>query len=266
MKRLFALLLSATLPAIAEPQTRLLLVGGGEHPPAAMRAFYQWAGHEQSRILVIPWATAVPQESFDEFAKDFEGWPRASMQLAPLAPLTGESRTRLLQQLEEASAIWFTGGDQVKVMNVLQDRELLERLRQLYRRGIPFGGTSAGTAIMSLRMLTGEADLSVIDGNRVETREGLGLLPESVIVDQHFIKRQRQNRLFGLVLLHRPCLGLAIDEDTAVLLEDGREAKVEGKSKVMLMKAGDSGDTLRLRLYRSGQRFQLNSAATEEGP
>lgn len=231
-----------------------------------MRQFYDWAGREKAHILVIPWATSVPQESFDEFAKDFEGLPRASMELAPTAPLDAGAKARLLQQLDRASAIWFTGGDQVKVMEVLQDRSLLQRLRQLYHNGVPFGGTSAGTAIMSPRMLTGEADLSVIDGSRVETREGLGLLPDSVIVDQHFLKRQRENRLFGLLLKHRPGLGLGIDEDTAVLLEAGNQARVEGASQVMVVVPGSKHDTLKLRLYRSGQRFRLDSRAAEEEP
>ncbi len=231
-----------------------------------MRQFYDWAGRDKAHILVIPWATSVPQESFDEFAKDFEGLPRASMELAPLAPIDADARSRLLQQLDRATAIWFTGGDQVKVMEVLQDRSLLLRLRQLYQSGVPFGGTSAGTAIMSPRMLTGQADLSVIDGSRVETREGLGLLPDSVIVDQHFLKRQRENRLFGLLLQHPHSLGLGIDEDTAVLLEAGHQARVEGSSQVMVIAPGSASDTLKLRLYRAGQSFPLAPQAAGEQP
>ena len=64
-------------------------------------------------------------------------------------------------------------------------------------------------------MITGGGDHTVLDGQKVEVRAGLGLLP-GVILDQHFLKRQRQNRLFGLVLDHPRLLGVGVDEGTAL--------------------------------------------------
>ncbi len=85
-------------------------------------------------------------------------------------------------------------------MEVLKRRVAFFQILKLrYDAGTVFGGTSAGAAIMSSQMITGEGDFTVIDGKKVQTSLGLGLLPDDVIVDQHFIKRQRQNRLFGLI-------------------------------------------------------------------
>jgi cyanophycinase len=84
------------------------------------------------------------------------------------------------------------------------------------------------------------------------------LLP-GVIIDQHFIKRQRQNRLFGLVLAHPEERGVGIDEGTAILVEDGRKALVVGSSQVMLVDASDK-DSLVLELLRSGQTFEVTGA------
>ena len=141
---------------------------------------------------------------------------------------------------------------------LLPDPALLEAFRERYRGGVPFGGTSAGTAIMSPRMITGNGDFTVIDAGQVETRPGLGLLP-GVIVDQHFVKRQRENRLFGLVLAHPEELGVGIDEGTALLVEDGRHGLVVGDSVVMLVDGQSTPGALLVRLLRPGQTVDLQA-------
>jgi cyanophycinase len=89
----------------------------------------------------------------------------------------------------------------------------------------------------------------------VVVREGLGLLG-GVILDQHFVKRQRENRLFGLVLKHPDERGVGIDEDTALLVTDGRHAEVVGKGPVVLVDAVGR-DRLELTIVRSGQSVEL---------
>ena len=141
-------------------------------------------------------------------------------------------------------------------MDVLADAELLRAVRERHAQGVVFGGTSAGAAVMSLRMITGDGDFTVIDGDQVGVREGLGLLP-GVIVDQHFVKRQRENRLFGLLLKHPEERGVGIDEDTAILVTGGRQAEVVGKGPVLLVDAVGT-DSLRVQLVRSGQTIDLS--------
>lgn len=86
-------------------------------------------------------------------------------------------------------------------------------------------------------------------------REGLGLLP-GVIIDQHFVKRQRENRLFGLVLRHRDERGVGIDEDTAILVTAGRQAEVVGKGPVLLVDAVGP-NKLQVTILRPGQSIDL---------
>ena len=140
-------------------------------------------------------------------------------------------------------------------MDVLADETLLAAVRRRYEAGVVFGGTSAGTAIMSKTMITGEGDFTVMDGSKVGVRAGIGLL-DGVIVDQHFVKRQRENRLFGLVLASPSDRGAGIDEDTALLVTGGRDAEVVGTGIVVLVdRAGV--DRLTVTLQRPGQRFAL---------
>jgi cyanophycinase len=215
-----------------------------------------WAGGRDARILIVTWASSVPVESAAAFEDDLRPHHPSRVDVAPFAPLDLAKRAQLLDLLAGATGVFFTGGDQTGHMDVLADPGLLEAFRRRYREGVAFGGSSAGTAIMSPRMITGEGDFTVIDGAKVDTRPGLGLL-EGTIVDQHFVKRQRQNRLFGLVLAHPEELGVGIDEGTALAVEGGRHATVFGDGSVMLVDARHERGALLVRLLRSGQRVDL---------
>lgn len=243
-------------------QEHLVIVGGGERPTAAMSKFVEWAGKENAHILIIPWATAEPEESFKSFKETFEPFHPKEIELAPIAPLTNETKSAFLNQLKNATGVFFTGGDQVKVMDVLKDETLLQALKKRYKDGIVFGGTSAGTAIMSDKMITGEGDFTIIDGKKVETVKGLGLLPDNVIVDQHFIKRQRQNRLFGLILQNPSKFGVGIDEGTALVILDNRYGEVVGTSQVMVVNSSKKNGALNIFLLKPGEWLDLRKHAT----
>ena len=271
MRRTLLVLLAAVslvaAPATAAdpgPETRLVIVGGGDRPPEALARFVAWAGGASARVLVLPWASGEPKESceaiLEELAPHAPGeagcGPHATLDAkGKAAPLDAERKKATLDALARASGVFFTGGDQARIMDVLADPELLAAVKTRFAAGVVFGGTSAGAAVMSARMITGEGDFTVIDGDKVEVRPGLGLV-EGVIVDQHFVKRQRQNRLFGLVLKHPGERGVGIDEDTALLVSGGHRAEVVGRGPVMLVDA-DGTDRLTIQLVRAGQAFDL---------
>jgi len=244
------------LTVLLAAQEKLVAIGGGKRPPAAIKQFVNWAGAEKSKILIITWASGVPQESFDGIKKDFSAYQIASFENAPFAPLTEKTRREFLAQLKNSTGIFFTGGDQNRIMDVLADEELYAALRERYAAGVVFGGTSAGTAAMSTPMMTGEANLKIIDGAKVGTRQGLGLLP-NIVLDQHFIVRQRENRLFGLILQNPTLLGIGIDEDMAVLVEDNRRAEVVGETQVMFVDAHNRKGAMLIHLLKAGEQFDL---------
>jgi len=171
------------------------------------------------------------------------------------SPLDAERKKAALDGLVRATGVFFTGGDQARIMDVLADPELLAAVKARFTAGVVFGGTSAGAAVMSALMITGEGDFTVIDGDKVEVRPGLGLV-DGVIVDQHFVRRQRENRLFGLVLKHPEERGVGIDEDTALLVSGGHRAEVVGKGPVMLVDATGPG-RLEITILRAGQSTDL---------
>ncbi len=257
-------LLAATLVTAATPERRLVIVGGGERPPAALARFVEWAGGASASLLVVPWASAEPKESCEALIAELKlHGPRETV-CAPAEPLDDKgkagpldaaSRARFQEELASATGVFFSGGDQARIMDVLADAELLAAVRKRHEAGAVFAGTSAGAAVMSLRMITGDGDFSVIDGDKVVVREGLGLVP-GVIVDQHFVKRQRENRLFGLVLKHPEERGVGIEEDTAILVTGGRHVEVVGKGPVLLVDA-KGRDKLLITILRTGQSVDL---------
>jgi len=259
-----ALLAPAPSAPAPKAETRLVLVGGGDRPREAMSRFVAWAGGASARILVIPWASAEPKEICEALLEDLKPHGPGETACGPFAtldaqgkaaPLDEGGRTELKARLSRATGIFFTGGDQSRIMDVLADPALLAALRERYAAGVVFGGTSAGTAIMSSTMITGDGDFTVIDGEKVGVRAGLGLLP-GVIVDQHFVKRQRQNRLFGLVLRSPRERGVGIDEGTALLVTGKWKAEVVGSGPVVLVDAR-APDQLLVTLARPGQRLDL---------
>jgi len=254
MKRILLVVLLLAVPVLG--QQRLLVIGGGERPPDAMKKFVEWSGGAKSRILVITWASSVPDESYASLEKAFQTSNAGLVEHAPIRPLDAEKRTKFIEQLNSASGVFFSGGDQNRIMDVLADDGLLQMIKSKYNSGTPVGGTSAGAAVISDPMMTGEADLKILDGSKVGVRKGLGLLP-NVIFDQHFLVRQRHNRLFGLIIANPRMLGIGIDEDTSVLIEDNRRLTVAGKTQVMFVNSKKGVQPFSLSFLKAGEQFDL---------
>ena len=229
-------------------QTALLLVGGGSRPPEAMRAFCDLSGNEKSFIVIIPWASESTEGAVN-IRRELDVYPAGKIEIA------SPNSVELKKQLSKATGIFFTGGDQNKLMEVMKGLNLKSTLKKMYKDGVVFAGTSAGTAIMSEKMINGEGDLSVLNGKQIGLSEGLGLLPSSVVVDQHFIVRSRFNRLAGVVLDVK-VLGIGIDENNALLIRDDAVGKVFGPTQVLFFTARSSKN-ISIDLYEKNESINL---------
>ena len=260
----FAIIVFLVFAQIAIGQQRLVVVGGGTRPPDAVKKFVEWSGGAKARILIITWASGVPDESFEALKKTFSAQNAVSIEHGAVRPLDAEKRVRFIEQLKNATGVFFSGGDQNRIMDVLVDAGLLEMIRGKYAAGTPFGGTSAGAAVMSDPMMTGDADLKILDGTKVGVRKGLGLIP-NVMFDQHFLVRQRHNRLFSFIIKNPGFLGIGIDEDNAVLITDNRNLQVVGSTQVMFIDAKDRKGAMLVNFLKSGEWFDLRRRKRTEG-
>lgn len=211
-----------------DPAGTLVIAGGGRLPDEILLEAIRAAGGPGVHVLVIPQASRT----------DTAG-PRNRNRFVEL----GCERVAILDLAEEAAAIaavddaqliWISGGSQNRLMELLPDG-VEAAIRRCYQRGGAIGGTSAGAAVMSRAMITGKAKLESLHADTTELASGLGLLP-GAIVDQHFHRRRRFNRLLSAVLDRPDLVGIGIDEATAVVVHAG-ELSVIGKSSALILDA-----------------------------
>ncbi len=262
------LTLTACLAFAAPPKGTLVIVGGGGMPQDILDAFLLASGGKGGVVGIIPTSTSDPKGALREWKADLD---KAGLVFVPLDVRTREdaSKPELLERAQRCTGFWFSGGDQNRVGDKIVGTPLQQVILARYEAGAGIGGTSAGAAIMSKIMLTGDdrngkEALSEFGPGAYRTREGMGFLPAGVIVDQHFLRRNRQNRLFSLIMEHPDHLALGIDEATALVVKDGR-ATVVGQRSVMVfdpagMKVqGGSFRDLRIHVLRPGQAIDLST-------
>lgn len=265
LRRLAFLLLSCCVLSAA-PKGTLVIVGGGDMPQAILDAFLQASGGRGGVVGIIPTSTSDPDGALKEWKEELD---KAGLVFVPLDVRAREDSScpELLDQARRCTGFWFSGGDQSRVGDKVVGTPLQKVIRERYEAGACVGGTSAGAAIMSRIMLTGDdrhgkEALSEFGPGAYQTREGMGFLPERVIVDQHFLRRGRENRLFSVIMEHPDHLGLGIDEATALVVKAGK-ATVLGERSVMVFDPADmtldgaSFRNLRIHVLRAGQSIDL---------
>jgi cyanophycinase len=205
---------------------KLVICGGGTLDEEIIQRFVKLAGGEEGKLVVIPTASATA--STDEPEKFTASWKKYS--LASVTLLHAKTREEANQSdfakpIHDATAVWFGGGDQTRIADRYLGTPVESALSDLLARGGVIGGTSAGAAIMSRRMIAG--------GNP-DPRIAIGfdLLPDAV-VDQHFLQRNRKPRLLRCLADQPTNFGIGIDESTAVII-DGRRMQVFGDGKVTI--------------------------------
>jgi cyanophycinase len=255
----------------------LLIAGGGTLPPEIKERFVELAsGAGSARILVLPMASGHP-DTGPEQAEEFRslGAEASSVSLTRTEAESASSG----EVLEGVTGVWFTGGDQSRVTAAIGETPFLTALHELYRNGAVLGGSSAGAAVMSPLMITGDehnplkdrpdddqtdAFLTIVRDNIVATR-GLGFLP-GTIVDQHFVRRKRHNRLLSLVLEHPDLVGVGIDESTAVEVGADGVWRVLGERVVVIYDARRAQGPKTGALEAAGVALHVLSAGSRYEP
>jgi len=239
---LLAFLLGVSLFANAQSKTakgNLFIIGGGNRSDELMKQMLQTAELKPSDyIIVLPMASEVPDVGFGTL----------STQLQKLDPRTIKNFNfarhdvndkKWTDSLANAKLIYILGGDQSRFMKVVLNTPVYAAIHKAYQNGATIAGTSAGAAVMSKYMITGKQLLDTVyketfnklwDKN-IEFSQGMGLL-ENTIIDQHFLKRNRYNRLISALAAYPDLVCVGIDESTAIIVH-GNKATVAGESQVI---------------------------------
>jgi cyanophycinase len=241
------------LPGIATgpQQGALVICGGGNLPESIRRKVIELAGGERARMVII---TTASQTADSPDVEIYLSWWR-QQPLADLSILHTRSREvandpKFVEPLTHATGVWFLGGNQAPLIDTYSGTLTEKELFKLLNRGGVISGTSAGAAVMSKVMIRG-------GNNLAEVGKGFGFL-DGAIIDQHFVRRQRQNRLLHVVEQHPGHFGLGIDEGTAIVVQ-GQRVSVLGESEVRVCFARtDSRDPL-VESLREGDSAELSA-------
>jgi cyanophycinase len=240
-------------PATSTPSKEvvgtLVIVGGGGMPDAIRDCFFELAGGRKGKLVVIP--TASELEDATRVYHSYNYWKKQGLASVEMLNTLDRKRANdpdFIKPLTEATAVWLGGGDQSRLANAYRGTAVERELRRLLAHGGVIGGTSAGASVMSSIMITG--------GNpQARVGEGFGFLPD-VVIDQHFQNRRRLQRLLGVLEKHPRCLGLGIDEATAVVVR-GHSFTVVGKANVSVCLPSADNDKDNVRVLKSGDAGDL---------
>lgn len=251
----------------------LFIIGGGELTDSLMYSMVKLSGCDTGGIaLILPMSSIEPDSSY-LYMLDKIGHLCFNKPQMLMLDSSNTYEAGIADRIAGASLIYLSGGDQNRFMERIQGSIVAEEIRKAYRNGAMIAGTSAGAALMSKYMITGDQKLvpeyegtySILNADNAIFSEGLAFL-ESVIIDQHFVARSRYNRLITALYEKPGLLGMGIDESTAAYVK-GDSLKVYGDSQVLLMEALKSmeskegkiaSDSLLIRIFAPGQRVAFH--------
>lgn len=254
----------------------LIVIGGREEKDSdAERVILSEVSRKAcgGRLVVVTAASAFPREVAATYTRVFRELGVSEVEILDIRTRQDACNPALVEKVDSASVIFFTGGDQLRITSQMGSSPLLERMRRLYEQGTTIAGTSAGAAAMPETMIVGGRDDKTNTISAIGLAPGLGLI-KGVIVDSHFAERGRFGRLLGTVAQNPGNLGLGIDENTAVIIKPDCTFRVLGSGGVYVIDGSEISYTslsednpegkvticdVRLHVLRDGDCFNLNN-------
>ncbi len=270
----FLFLLISSVTNAQTPKGKLFIIGGGDRSDELMKKALSIAKLDaKDFIAVLPMSSEEPDSSFIFFKNQMVKLTKNPIVMLNFNKETAQNKT-LTDSLQKAKLIFISGGDQSRFMSVVQNTPIKTAIVKAYENGSTISGTSAGAAVMSEKMITGNQKLEKeysgtfdnIRHDNLETTEGLGLL-KTAVIDQHFLKRNRYNRLLSALVEFPSLTGIGIDESTAIIVSNN-EVEVTGESEVIVVRNPKgiqkqtknnliSIEKLEMSIYTTGQKFKI---------
>ncbi|MCH8177234.1 MAG: cyanophycinase [Proteobacteria bacterium] len=211
-------------------------IGGAEERRGSskvLRRFVRLCGGKNASIVIIPTASILP-DTGDKYIEIFTRIGVSEAVSLPINERIEAGRQDYLDQLEQATGIFITGGNQLRLSTILGGTKIAKKIRRLNAKGVHIAGTSAGAAIMSEHMIAGGSTGTVPSGDGVNLAPGLGLT-NALLIDQHFSERHRLGRLLTAISYNPFMLGIGLDEDTAIFIDPEQNFEVVGSGAVTVI-------------------------------
>jgi len=222
--------------APGESRGYIIPVGGAEakaHDSPILRRFVKLCGGKRARIAIIPTAS-LAADTGARYERVFSEMSVEAAEAFPFEERRDCEREDLLERLGQATGVFLTGGNQLRLATHLGGTSVAKRIRLMSAAGVPVAGTSAGAAFLSEHMIAhGEEGASPRAGS-VTVSPGLGLT-NRVIIDQHFRQRDRLGRLLTALAYNPFAIGLGLDEDTAAFIAPDNSVEVVGSGAITVI-------------------------------
>jgi len=268
---------------VADGQQRgwIIPIGGAEdkdNSPAILKRFVELAGGSDADIVVIPTASQL-RDTGSRYERLFGELGAERVVSIDFDTRRDAEEPGRLARLQQASGVFFTGGNQLRLSTLIGGTPVAKAVRVLNARGVPVAGTSAGAAFISEHMIAfGDEGSTPIAGS-VRLAPGLGLT-NRFIIDQHFRQRDRLGRLLTALAYNPFAVGIGLDEDTAAFIAPDNTVHVEGSGGITVVDASevefssmaeiDEGQPvcllgIKLHLLTRGATFNLHTRIADAG-
>ncbi|MEH6453931.1 MAG: cyanophycinase [Psychromonas sp.] len=250
-------------------------IGGAEEridDPVILQRFIDICGGDEAYIVIIPTASQLA-ETGPNYEKVFTDLGAKKAVSLAINSREDAQRDDYLNLLENATGIFMTGGNQVRLSTILGGTPVAQSIRRLNALGVHVAGTSAGAAIMPEHMIAGGSTGGLPNEQGVTFAPGLGLLSK-VLLDQHFSQRNRLGRLLSAVSYNPFASGVGICENTAAFISPDGVLEVVGQGSLTIvdpselqhssMAEANTGDSitligLKLHVLGEGATYCLNT-------
>ncbi|MGH8196670.1 MAG: cyanophycinase [Steroidobacteraceae bacterium] len=221
-----------------ESRGYIVPIGGAENKendPRILSRFVRVSGGDAADIVVIPTASRA-HETGERYEKLFRELGARRVDVMDFDTRRDCQEPGRLVRITEATGIFFTGGNQLRLTTLLGGTPVAKLIRTQNARGVTVGGTSAGASILSAHMIAFGDDGAAAIAGSVRLAPGLGLT-NRFIIDQHFRERDRLGRLITALAYNPFAVGIGLDEDTAAFIGPDETLEVEGSGGVTVVDA-----------------------------
>jgi cyanophycinase len=242
------------------PRGILLIIGGAENKGEQkakkkqtpsdferfeiLKNFIKLIDKHNPRIEIVTSASKEGKPSFDEYLQAFK-----ELDVHNVGHLHHDTRKEvlddkeLLKRLDELDGIFFAGGDQLRYTSIYGGTTFLTELKERYIHDkILIAGTSAGAMAMSTPMIYAGNDEVQELGGMIKVTTGLEFLKD-VCIDTHFVHRGRVVRMAQVIVTNPNCVGIGIEEDTAMIVRNGVEGEVIGTGTIIILEGFEISET-----------------------
>ncbi len=216
---------------------KIVAIGGAEdksEQAGILRRIMDEAPADNRTVAVITTASSIPEDVFGGYDKVFRHLGAEEVHHLDIRTRGDAADLARVARARGSGLIFMSGGDQLRLTNVLGASPLMTAMREANAAGAVIAGTSAGAAAMSATMIYNGHAADALRKGAVRMSAGLGFV-EGVVIDSHFLERGRFTRLMEVGATNPEYLGIGIGEDAAVIVHEGRVLEAIGNGHIIVV-------------------------------